>query len=278
MKNMDYISFNASIWDNINECLTDKSTAISHEEYIAAKNGALDVTLAGIKKVPREWFPKLAGADVLGLASGGGQQCPVFAAHGASVTVVDISEHQLANEKYVAKRENYKINIVRADMAKPLPFPDNSFDMIFHPVSNCYIEDILPLWRDCARVIRPGGILMMAFVKEEFFLFDPDFKNEDFLISRHTLPFHPLRDLTREQIQAKQENGMPLAFSHTLTEQLGGLMKAGFMLTDMFEDCDGGGLFDQYMNSYVAVRAVHLDWTAGRDQQGAEFQQGCRIK
>ena len=74
MKNMDYISFNASIWDNINECLTDKSTAISHEEYIAAKNGALDVTLAGIKKVPREWFPKLAGADVLGLASGGGQQ------------------------------------------------------------------------------------------------------------------------------------------------------------------------------------------------------------
>ncbi len=230
MKNMDYISFNASIWDNINECLTDKSTAISHEEYIAAKNGALDVTLAGIKKVPREWFPKLAGADVLGLASGGGQQCPVFAAHGASVTVVDISEHQLANEKYVAKRENYKINIVRADMAKPLPFPDNSFDMIFHPVSNCYIEDILPL---C--------------------------------------------DLTREQIQAKQENGMPLAFSHTLTEQLGGLMKEGFMLTDMFEDC-GGGLFDQYMNSYVAVRAVRLDGTAGRDQQGAEFQQGCRIK
>ena len=116
-------------------------------------------------------------------------------------------------------------------MAKPLPFPDNSFDMIFHPVSNRYIEDILPL---C--------------------------------------------DLTREQIQAKQENGMPLAFSHTLTEQLGGLMKEGFMLTDMFEDCDGGGLFDQYMNSYVAVRAVRLDGTAGRDQQGAEFQQGCRIK
>jgi hypothetical protein len=31
----------------------------------------------------------------------------------------------------------------------------------------------------------------------------------------------------------------------------------------MFEDCDGGGLFDKYMNSYVAVRAVHLDGTAG---------------
>ena len=47
MENTDYVNFNANIWDNINECLVDKSTAISHEEFIAAKNGALDVTLAG---------------------------------------------------------------------------------------------------------------------------------------------------------------------------------------------------------------------------------------
>ena len=47
-----------------------------------------------------------------------------------------------------------------------------------------------------------------------------------------------------------------MAFSHTLTEQIGGLVQAGFEITDIYEDCDGGGLFDQYMNSYVAVRAV----------------------
>lgn len=97
---------------------------------------------------------------------------------------------------------------------------------------------------------------MMAFVKEEFFLFEPDFRKEDFLISRHTLPFHPLRDLTEEQIKQKQNAQMPLAFSHTLTEQIGGLIKAGFEITDIYEDRDGGGLFDKYMDSYVAVRAV----------------------
>lgn len=256
MERFDYINFNADIWDNINECLVDKSTAITHEEFISAKNGALDVTLAGVKLVPREWFPELKDKNVLGLACGGGQQCPVFAAHGAKVTVMDISERQLANEKYVAERESYDINIVRADMTKPLPFAGQSFDMIFHPVANCYIEDILPLWQECARVIRKGGILMMAFVKEEHFMFEPDFQNEDFLITRHSLPFHPLRDLSAEQIKAKQEAHMPLAFSHTLTEQIGGLIKAGFEITDIFEDCDGGGLFDKYMNSYVAVRAV----------------------
>lgn len=253
---MDYKKFNTDIWDNINECLVDKATAISHEKYIAAKNGELNVSLAGVKFVPREWFPELKGAKVLTLACGGGQQCPIFTAHGASVTVTDLSDRQLANEKYVAEREGYDINIVRADLSKPFPFEDHSFDMIFNPISNCYIEDILPMWKECARVIKPDGVLMMAFVKEEFFMFAPEFKSEDFLISRHSLPFNPIRDLSEEEIEKKRSERMPLAFSHTLTEQIGGLIKAGFEVTDIYEDCDGGGLFDNYMNSYVAVRAV----------------------
>lgn len=253
---MNYLEINADIWDHINECLADKATAISHEAYLDAKTGKFEVKLAGIKVVPKDWFPKLSGADVLALASGGGQQGPVFVAHGANVTVTDISDRQLANEKYVAEREGYDINIVKADLSKPFPFADNSFDLIFNPVSNCYIEDILPMWQECARVIRKGGVLMMAFVKEEHFMFEPDFQKEDCLISRHSLPFHPIRDLSEEQLQAKREQQMPLAFSHTLTEQLGGLIKAGFEITDIYEDCDGGGLFDKYMNSYVAVRAV----------------------
>ena len=256
MNKVDYVRFNAETWDNINECLVDKTTVISHEDYIAAKNGALKVSLAGIRKVPEEWFPMLKGAHILALACGGGQQCPVFAAHGAEVTVTDISNNQLAKEKSVSDREGYDIHMIKADLSKPFPFADNSFDMIFNPISNCYIEDIMPMWGECARVIKRGGVLMMAFVKEEHFLFDPDFKNEDFLVSRHSLPFNPLKDLSEKQLKAKRDAQMPLAFSHTLTEQIGGLIKAGFEITDIYEDCDGYGLFDKYMNSYVAVRAV----------------------
>ena len=142
--------------------------------------------------------PALKGADVLAVACGGGQQCPVFDANGAKVTVTDISNSHLAKEKYVSQREEYDIHIIRTDMSKHFPLADNSFDMIFNPISNCYIEDIMPMWRECARVIKPGGVLIMAFVKEEFFLFAPDFNNEDFLISRHSLPFNPLKDLCEE--------------------------------------------------------------------------------
>lgn len=217
----NYQNETAKTWDEINECLVSKTTAISHEAFLNAQAGELKVSLAG-----------------------------------ANVTVTDLSDQQLANEKYVSAREGYSINIIKADLSKQFPFEDNSFDIIFNPVSNCYIEHLQPVWNECSRVIRKNGILMMAFVKEEFFLFEPDYKNEDFLISRHTLPFNPYKDLSEESKKRFIEEHRPFAFSHSLTEQIGGLIKAGFEITDIYEDSDGGGLFDKYMNSYVAVRAV----------------------
>lgn len=257
---MDYTAHNAAAWDAIADVKTDDgrskfTQAISHEEFLRTKGGTLQVSLTGAKYVPESWFPSLKGKKVLGLASGGGQQGPVFAAHGAEVTILDISDSQIARELYVAKRESYEITALKYDMSKSLPFEDNLFDLIFNPVSNCYIEDILPVWFECARVIKSDGILMTGFIKEERFLFDPDFENEDTLIVRHRLPYHSLTDLSEESKRNMIAGKEPFVFSHTLTEQIGGLIQAGFVITNIYEDGDGGGLFDRYMNSYVAVRA-----------------------
>ena len=46
------------------------------------------------------------------------------------------------------------------DMTKPLPFDNGEFDLIFHPVSNCYVREVKPIWKECFRVLRPGGILL----------------------------------------------------------------------------------------------------------------------
>lgn len=112
----------ARTWDDINECLVAKTKAISHEDFMRAKAGELKISLAGIKNVPNEWFPDLKGKDALALASGDAQQAPVFAAHGANVTITDYSDTQLVSEAYVAEREKYHINIVKADMSKAFPF------------------------------------------------------------------------------------------------------------------------------------------------------------
>jgi ubiquinone/menaquinone biosynthesis C-methylase UbiE len=255
-----HMQYNADAWDTIAEHTNDGrnkfTSVISHEEYLKAKSGQLKVSLTSVKRVPECWFPKLCGLKILGLASGGGQQGPVFAAHGADVTIFDFSAKQIENERFVAEREGYSICTIKGDMTQPLPFSNASFDFIFNPVSNCYIEKIQPVWDECARVIKPNGILMVGFVKEEHSMFEPDFANEDALISRHRLPFNPMTDLPEEKKREMIEKHEPFVFSHTLTEQLGGMIKAGFILTDIFEDGDGGGLFDKYMNSYVAVRAI----------------------
>ena len=76
----------------------------------------------------------------------------MFTALGVECTVLDYSDAQLENEKMVAERENYKVNIIKADMSKPLPFEDESFDIIFHPVSNCYIENVESVFKECYRI------------------------------------------------------------------------------------------------------------------------------
>ena len=122
--------------------------------------------------VPDEWLGDLRGKRLLGLASGGAQQMPLFAAAGAVCTVFDFSDSQLEKERIMSEREGYAIDIVKGDMSKPLPFPDDSFDIIFHPVSNCYVRDVRHIWRECARLLVPGGRLLAGFDNGLNFLFD----------------------------------------------------------------------------------------------------------
>jgi hypothetical protein len=68
-----------------------------------------------------------AGAEVLCLASGGGQQGPVLSAAGAAVTVLDNSPRQLGRDREVATREGLAVRTVLGDMRDLSVFPDASF-------------------------------------------------------------------------------------------------------------------------------------------------------
>lgn len=223
---------------------------ITHEIFQKAKNNDWSVVLTPTKPVPKEWFCDMKGAKVLGLASGGGQQMPIFAALGADCTVLDYSERQLQREIEVAERENYEITTVRADMTQPLPFEDETFDLIFHPVSNCYIEDVLPVWKECYRVLKKGGILLAGLDNGINFLFDED---ETKIVNK--LPFNPLKD--KELYEKSLKNDWGIQFSHTIEEQIGGQLKAGFILTDIYQDTNGGGyLHELNVPTFFATRAI----------------------
>lgn len=224
---------------------------ISHEEYENALKGEWKVLLTPTKPVPKEWFGGLKGKRVLGLASGGGQQMPIFAALGAQCTVLDYSPRQLESEHLLAEREGYPINIIRGDMTKPLPFEDNSFDLIFHPVSNCYVREVKPIFKECYRVLAPGGVLLSGLGNGINFLFvDEDDRSE-----LCTFPFDPVVNPDqRAQLEAENDG---MQFSHTMDEQIGGQLEAGFRLTHLYEDTNGYGVFHEHnIPCYLATRAV----------------------
>ena len=223
---------------------------VDHETYINAQNGQWSVVLTPTKAVPREWFGDLKGKKLLGLASGGGQQMPIFTAAGAECTVLDYSEKQLESERIVAEREGYRINIIRADMSKPLPFADASFDIIFHPVSNCYIEKVEPVFKECYRILKKGGILLCGLDIGTNYTVD---EKEEKIIN--SLPFNPL--VNEEQRKQLEEQDCGIQFSHTISEQIGGQLKAGFRLTDIYDDTNGfGRLHELNIASFVATRAI----------------------
>lgn len=247
---MNYTDINASTIDRWIEEGWEWGVPIDHETYLKARSGDWDVLLTPTKPVPHEWFGELKGKKLLGLASGGGQQMPIFAALGADCTVFDYSEKQLESERLVAQREGYRIRIVRGDMTKRLPFDDGEFDIVFHPVSNCYIKDVLHVWRECARVLKKGGVLLSGTDHFVNYLVDDD---EERIVTR--LPFDPLEN--PGQMKQLEENDCGVQFSHTITEQIGGQLKAGFRLTDMYEDTNGSGrLHELNVPTMLAMRSM----------------------
>ena len=101
----------------------------------------------------------------------------------------------------VAEREGYDICIIRADMTKRLPFEDEEFDIIFHPVSNCYVEKVRPIWKECFRVLKPGGRLLSGTDHYINYIVDGE---EKMIINR--LPFNPLRNPDqRRQLEVKRK-------------------------------------------------------------------------
>lgn len=247
---MDYQEINSKTIDKWVEEGWEWGTPIDHETFVRAKAGDWNVLLTPTVPVPREWFGNLKGKKVLGLASGGGQQMPVFSAAGADCTVLDNSAKQLENEKTVADREGYTINIVKADMTKRLPFEDETFDLIFHPVSNDYIREVYPVFRECFRVLKKGGILLSGLSNEINFMVSPDEKSIVF-----KMPFDPVADENQRHYLEQDDAGMQ--FSHTAQEQIGGQLKAGFTLCDIYDDTNGSGyLHEMNVKTFIATKAV----------------------
>lgn len=255
---MDVRAYNRQAWNRQVESGNPWTIPVSPQVIAAARRGEWTVVLTPTRPTPQEWFPAdLHGKDVLCLASAGGQQGPVLAAAGATVTVFDNSPAQLDQDRRVAEREGLSLRLVEGDMADLSAFPDESFDLIFHPVSNVFVPNVLPVWREAARVLRPGGALLAGFVNPLMYLFEMDaIDGLTPLTVKHAIPYSDLTSLDEAERQKYLDGGHPLEFGHTLEDQIGGQLAAGLLLAGFFEDTDPESALAGYIPTFIATRAI----------------------
>jgi SAM-dependent methyltransferase len=254
---MDVRAYNREMWNKQVEYGNPWTIPVSPEVIAAARQGKWSVLLTETKAVPRNWFPAtLNEVEILCLACGGGQQGPVFAAAGGRVTVFDNSPRQLDQDRLVADREGLALRIVEGDMRDLSIFANESFDLVFHPVSNVFVDEVLPVWREAYRVVRKGDTLLAGFDNPAIYLFDYTEAENGIFIARYPLPFDATQ-LPEEDRKRMFGDDSPLEFSHSLTDQIGGQLQAGFVLVDLYEDVQNSAI-GKFLPAYIATRAVKL--------------------
>ncbi|QQO08361.1 class I SAM-dependent methyltransferase [Breznakiella homolactica] len=254
---MDIASYNCDAWEEEVKKRNKWTVPADSETIAAARKGIFSLLLTPAIPVPGGWLGDIAGKDILCLASGGGQQGPVLAAAGATVTVFDNCGAQLNQDRLAAERESLKLNCVRGDMRDLSAFPDGSFDLIVHPVSNVFVAPIQPVWDECSRVLRPGGALLSGFCNPVIYIFDyTAWEKSKELRVRYGIPYSDLDDLPEAELKERIARKEPMEFGHSLDDQIGGQLRAGFSIAGFYEDTAGGGMLDPYIKTFIATRAV----------------------
>lgn len=253
----DVRAYNREAWNGKVRAGNRWTVPVGPEEVARARRGDWEVLLTPSTPVPRAWFGELAGKRVLGLASGGGQQCPLFAAAGAEVTLLDNSPAQLAQDRLVAEREGLAIETVEGDMRDLSVFADERFDLVFHPCSNGFVPDILGVWREAFRVLRRGGELLSGFTNPVIYTPDLALERAGVVQMKYPIPYSDLDHLDDPEVRALLDAGEAVSFGHTLDDQLGGQLAAGFVLTGFFEDTWVGSPqpLHRFLKGYIATRA-----------------------
>lgn len=242
--------YNAQVWDRL----------------VEEKSGFASTVSARVLNDPQKhiniynWLPEgVRGKKVLCLAAGGGKHAPLYAAGGADVTVLDVSEAMLEKDRLMAEKHDFRIRRVQACMTNMEMFDRCEFDLIMQPVSSCYIENLDALYAEVERVLKPAGVYIVQH-KQPFSLQCSPFPEvSKYLVhteGHHQGPLPPVHG------SEHREQGA-LEFLHPLEALLGGLCRKGFMIEDVREPWHGRpdatpGSFahrSHYVPPYVAVKA-----------------------
>ena len=136
-------------------------------------------------------------------------------------------------------------------------FAEGGFDLVFHPVSNLFVPEVRPVWTEAFRVLRKGGTLLAGFLNPAYYVFYLDLADSTGeLRVEYQLPYADPTSLSEERLRRQIERGEPLEFGHTLEDQIGGQIAAGFVISGFYEDRHRDDPIAAYMPTLIATRAT----------------------
>ncbi len=168
---------------------------------------------------------------LLCLAAGGGRQGPLYAAAGATVTVVDISEHQLELDRQVAQDRTLQLQTVQTSMDDLSMFATAEFDIVIHPVSTCYVPDLSGVYAEISRVVRPGGLYLSQHKTPNSLQLGADLQGGQYVLAQPYYLEGPLPPAHHSRIR---EEGTQ-EYVHRWESLLGQMCRSGFVLEDLIE-------------------------------------------
>ena len=107
----------------------------------------------------------LAGKEVLDIGVGiGGPACLLIEKHGATrVTGIDVEDTVLKTAAQTVLRRGLQDRVILKRVEPgPLPFDDESFDVVFSKDAIIHIPDKGALFREIYRILKPGGCIAMS--------------------------------------------------------------------------------------------------------------------
>jgi SAM-dependent methyltransferase len=125
-----------------------------------------------------------ADKDVLEVACGSGQGLACIAKTARSVEAGDYSQELV---DVVSEQYRGRINVIRFDAHK-LPFLDSTKDVILLFEAIYYLQDPISFLRECRRILRPGGILLIVTANKDLY---------DFNASRYAVDYYGVVELAK---------------------------------------------------------------------------------
>lgn len=205
----------------------------------------------------------VAGKRLLCLAAGGGRQGPIYAAAGAVVTVVDLSPVMLELDREVAKERSLQLRTVEASMDDLSALSDQSFDIVIHPVSTCYVPDVRPVFQEVARVLVGGGIYVSQHKQPTSLQSSIDSVQGQYPVQHPYYSKEPVPPAARPNLI--REEGT-LEYVHRLEELLGEMCRAGMVIEDLTEplhakpdaQIDTLAHRSQFIAPYIRIKARRI--------------------